>query len=69
MDKKEKIYQQMRDNASEQDVRKIASKLSGMNRGKFVLLSAGTHEQVSVFFISLQHVNRTQYRERSRIRK
>lgn len=34
MDKKEKMYQRMQDNASEQDVKKIAAKLSGMNRGK-----------------------------------
>lgn len=34
MDKKEKMYQRMQDNASEQDVHKIGAKLSGMNRGK-----------------------------------
>ncbi len=34
MGKKEKMYQQMRDNASEEDVSKIGAKLFGMNRGK-----------------------------------
>lgn len=34
MGKKEKMYQRMRDNASEEDVKKIDAKLFGMNRGK-----------------------------------
>ena len=34
MGKKEKMFQQMQDNASEQDVQKIGAKLFNMNRGK-----------------------------------
>lgn len=34
MGKKEKMYQRMQDNASEQDVKKIGAKLFGMNRGE-----------------------------------
>lgn len=50
MDEKEKLFQNMENNASEADVEKIRGKLSGMNRGKI----AGIWDKVQALWKFVQ---------------